>query len=93
MRKSILQKNKECYICGRPDVDVHHVFYGTANRRLSDEDGCIVYLCREHHTGDIGIHFNPELDAMIKKECQIAWMRANEKSVEEFRFRFGKSYL
>ena len=94
MKESILQKNKECYICKRTDnLHLHHVFYGTANRKLSDEDGCTCYFCLEHHTGDHGVHFNPDLDKKLKKECQLAWMRSNEKSVEEFRWRYGKNYL
>lgn len=92
--KSIFQEKKECYVCGRTDqLHLHHIFFGSANRRLSDEDGCTCWLCIDHHTGKNGVHFNKELDERLKKECQIAWMRANEKSVEEFRWRYGKNYL
>lgn len=94
MKKSIIQENKECYVCGRTDLlHLHHIFFGSANRKLSDQDGCICWLCMPHHLGKNGVHFNPDLDARLKKECQIAWMRTNEKSVEEFRFRYGKNYL
>ena len=92
--KSIFQEKKECYVCGRTDqLHLHHIFFGNANRRLSDEDGCTCWLCIDHHTGKNGVHFNKALDERLKKECQISWMRANEKSVEEFRWRYGKNYL
>ena len=92
--KSIIQEKKECYVCKRTDnLHLHHCLYGSANRRLADEDGLVVWLCMPHHTGQNGVHFNKELDNRLKKEAQLAWMRTNEKSVEEFRFRYGKNYL
>ena len=52
MVKSLLQRNKACYICGTTlNLHLHHIFYGTANRSISDADGCVVYLCQDHHTG------------------------------------------
>ena len=40
--ESIIQSEKECFFCKSPYVHKHHIFYGTANRRLSDEDGMII---------------------------------------------------
>ena len=48
MSESILSNERVCYICGSPEVVVHHIFMGVANRKLSDEDGCWVYLCPPH---------------------------------------------
>ena len=40
MSKSILQNKKECYITGSTyNLHKHHVFEGTANRKLSEQDG------------------------------------------------------
>ena len=94
MKKSILQRNKACYICGTTlNLQLHHIFYGTANRKLSDADGCVVYLCLNHHTGAQGVHHNRMLDLTIKAKCQIEWQRQNNKTVDDFIKRYGKSYL
>ena len=82
-----------CYICGSTySLDLHHCFFA-ANRELSDEDGLTVYLCRAHHTGDKGVHFNKEMDLKIKRMAQAGYMRHYNKSIEEFRERYGKSWL
>lgn len=56
MSKSIIQKKKECIICNSLNVEEHHVFFGTANRKLSEKYGLKVYLCAEHHRGTRGVH-------------------------------------
>lgn len=94
MKKSILQREKACYICGTTlNLHLHHIFYGTANRKLSDADGCVIYLCQSHHTGALGIHNYRKLDLTIKARCQIEWQRQNNKTIEDFIKRYGKSYL
>lgn len=69
------------------------VFYGTANRRLSDEDGCVVYLCQFHHTGSAGVHFNKKIDLALKAKCQLQWQKHYNKTTEDFIRRYGRSYL
>ena len=94
MVKSILQCNKACYVCGTTlNLHLHHIYYGTANRSISDAEGCVVYLCQRHHTGDIGVHNYRKLDLTIKAKCQIEWQRQKNKTKEDFIKRFGKSYL
>ena len=89
--KSIIQTNKECWVCGSPYVEVHHVIYGTAKRRLSDKYGLTVYLCHKHHTGEEGVHSNPVLDRTLK---QLAQKKFEEiYSRETFMNVFKKSYL
>ena len=56
MSKSIIQKKKECIICNSLNAEEHHVFFGTANRKLSEKYGLKVYLCAEHHRGTRGVH-------------------------------------
>lgn len=82
-----------CYICGAKNPQIHHVFYGTANRKLSEQDGFIVPLCMEHHTGDHGVHFNPKLSLKLKQDCQMYWERIYENSRESFIERYGRNYL
>lgn len=92
--KSIMQENKECFVCKTTlGLELHHCFFGSANRKLSDVDGCTVYLCRDHHTGPYGVHCNRQLDLSIKRQCQTAWQEQYQKSVDDFIARYGKSYL
>lgn len=92
---SLLQESKCCYECGTTlNLHRHHIFYGTANRKLSEKDNLVVYLCYEHHTGAFGVHNgNKALDLKLKKAGQRAYMKYYGKTAEEFRERYGKNYL
>lgn len=91
--KSLISNNKSCYVCGCNTVHKHHIFYGTANRKLSEKYECWVWLCPYHHNmSNDGVHFNRELDLQIKRECQERW-EAEYGTREEFRNIFGKNYL
>ena len=81
-----------CFVCGSPYTEVHHVIYGTANRKLSDKYGLIVPLCHEHHRGQTGVHFNRDFDISLKKLAQekFEWEYGATKSFVEI---FGKNYL
>lgn len=81
-------------MCGTTqNLHVHHIFYNTANRKLSDQDGCMVYLCAYHHNAsNIGVHFNKNLDIQLKKRCQKAWQE-KYGTTEDFIKRYGKSWL
>lgn len=91
--KSILQTNKQCYVCGTTyDLHSHHCIYGLANRKLSEKYGLKVWLCGRHHDlSNEGVHFNVELDLAIKQEAQ----RKFEEVYPELNFRqiFGRNYL
>ena len=94
MVKSLLQRNEACYICGTTlNLHLHHIFYGTANRKLSDADGCVVYLCQRHHTGAAGVHFNRKVDLTLKTRCEKAWLIKYNKTIEDFIKRYGKNYI
>ena len=71
---------------------MHHV-WGAANRRHSDADGLTIWLCREHHTGDSGVHFNRDLDSHFKTEAEKIWIRHYGKTIEQFRRRYGKTLI
>ena len=80
-----------CVVCGSPYVERHHIFPGSS-RRASDKFGYIVPLCRFHHTGDKGIHFDPKM-ALWWKETAQAHFERHVGSREEFIRNFGRSYL
>ena len=91
--KTVLQTNKECFVCGTTNnLESHHVFGGTANRKVSERYGLKVWLCHEHHTGNTGVHFNPELNQQLHEIAQ-RFYEAHYGTREDFRRDFGKSWL
>lgn len=87
--KSVIQSNKECFICKTTyDLEDHHVFFGFANRKQSENFGMKVWLCHEHH---VEVHHNITLDTYIKQNCQKVFEREHTRN--EFRQIFGKSWL
>ena len=79
-------------IDGTPNVQRHHIFGGTANRRLSDE----------HHQGKMSVHMNKEMRVLMRIIGQLAWEKhyiAENENVSEddareaFRKRYGISML
>ena len=91
--KSILQTEKECYICGSPYVEEHHIFYGTSNRKNSERTGLKVYLCPYHHRGQGGVHHagNKSLDLELKRIAQRKFEETHTR--EEFMRIFGQNYI
>lgn len=72
----------------------HEVFFGTANRKKSIEDGLVIFLSPElHNMSDRGIHFNRSFDTYAKMTAQQVWMEYYNKTVDEFRQRYGRSWL
>lgn len=94
--KSIMQNPDEevCFFCGRyavrPYGAVHHALHGTANRKLADKDGLTVRLCHRCH---MNLHDKGNLDKELQRIAQARWMEYYGKSEDEFRERYGKSYI
>ena len=90
--KSIMQdpNEKVCFICGQYGEQVHHALHGTANRKLADKDGLTVRLCHRCH---MNLHDHGSFDRELQRLAQVRWMEHFEKSEDEFRKRYGKSYL
>ena len=90
--KSIIQEDTNyCFVCGRYGTEIHHIFFGTSNRKMSDKYRCVVGLCCEHHRGNSGVHHNRELDLELKRMAQ----RRFEEVYPELSFLavFGRNYL
>ncbi len=92
--KSILQGQKECYICGsRENLQSHHCFPGK-NRKTSEENGFKVWLCLDHHTGgNYSVHGKDGkmLSLMLKKHCQLKFEETHTRG--EFMSLIGRNYL
>lgn len=95
MSKSIIQSEKECYVCGTTQwLEEHHIFEGTANRKLSEKYGLKIWLCHRHHNEvPDGIHFDEQMRERIKQKAQKIFMQKKGKTIEEFIQIFGKNYL
>ena len=92
--KSIIQKNKECYVCKTTyNLHLHHIYYGSANRKISDKNGFVVYLCQYHHEGTYGVHGKngKELNMKLKQECEKKYEENHTK--EEFISLIGRSFI
>lgn len=90
---SIIQNHKECLICGSWNIEDHHIFFGQANRKLSEKYGLKVWLCPTHHRGTIGVHGRDghKLDMQLKELGQKAFEW--EHTRDEFIKTFGRNYL
>ena len=90
--KSIMQEDTNyCYVCGRYGTEIHHIFFGTSNRKMSDRYKCVVGLCYEHHRGNSGVHHNRELDLELKRMAQKRFQGIYPEY--DFLAIFGKNYL
>ena len=80
-----------CVECGFSPAEMHHVIYGTANRKKSDKYGFVIPLCRKHHNE---IHGRPNvgLDLKWKQEAQ-KYFEQYYGSRTDFIREFGRSWL
>lgn len=89
----MIEDMKHCIFCGKPYAEEHHIFFGTANRKISEKYGLKVPLCGEEHRESANSpHKNRIVDLALKCWGQSLF----EKEIgtrEEFRKTFGKSYL
>ena len=91
--KSILQTQKECFICGTyRNLHEHHVYGGVANRPKSEKYGLKVYLCARHHNGSsASVHHNNKMKEDLEKFAQRTF--EDKYSHEKFMEVFHKNYL
>ena len=99
MRSIVQEKDGRCYLCeifkndySKKDVlEVHHVFYGTANHKLSEKWGLKVFLCVEHHrTTKDAVHQNHNMDMFLKDRVQRVF--ENKYPTKDFVSIFGKNF-
>ena len=69
-----------CYLCGDRAVDMHHIFHG-ADKKISEETGCMIPLCRRCH--ERVHHVEGDYDLILKQSAQRVFLQKV----------FGKCYL
>lgn len=93
---SIVTKYTEnCAFCGKPSNNEHHLLFGHGKRELAEEDGLKVPVCPGCHTMNENIrklHGNSMAEKLSKMLGQ-AMYEAKIGTREEFRKRYGESYL
>lgn len=94
---SILQTEKECFICRlkynehNPRVEEHHIYEGTANRSISEKNGFKVWLCYPHHNDPShGVHHIEELNDWLKAICQKKYEETHSR--QDFMDLIGRNY-
>lgn len=92
-----------CIICGKPAQCRHHLVFGNALRSKADKDNLIMAMCNDCHnmatqvTGRI--HDNSMAESLSKIVGQLVYElrymdpEARKKAREDFRKRYGRSYL
>jgi hypothetical protein len=82
-----------CEICQqREGVHRHHVFFGTANRRKSEQWGMVARLCPDcHEFADWSVHRCRKTDLELKMKYQKIF--EDKYSHELFMQEFGRNYL
>lgn len=79
--KSILQSDKECYLCRKRynlrttrGLEEHHILFGRGRRELSERYGLKVWLCHNHHNEPpLGVHFDPTARRELEQAAQFAF--------------------
>ena len=94
---SLYSMERQCWICGNPTCEVHHIYGGVGRRDVSDREGCWVYLCRTHHQGGAGVHGRQDLMRHFREDCQRRWEEraglSGDEAHDAFLKVFGISYL
>ena len=105
MSKSILQAEKECYLCRlaadqagyygdlpQTGLHRHHVIFGRGNRKKSEHFGLWVWLCVAHHEyGPEAVHTNARIRRQLSQIAQREITRVYPNL--DFREEFGISYI
>ena len=93
--KSIIQNEKKCFVTGATEgLHLHHIFFGSGDRKVSDENGFIVWLRWDMHIADspnATPHNDRGTDLFYKRMCQRKYEETHSR--EEFMSLIGRNYL
>ena len=86
---------KQCFICEEwANTEEHHIFGGTANRKISDKYKLVVDLCPNcHQYGKKAVHKNEDMAQFLHEYGQRKFMREQGVGIAEFVRIFGRNYL
>jgi Zn-finger protein len=88
--ESIIQKEKNCFLCGCVrNLERHHVWHGV-NRKNAEKDGLTVWLCVRCHRN---LHDKGLNDKTLMEVGERAWLRETGGTIEDFIRRYGKNVI
>lgn len=102
-RRSILQSDSDrrrCWLCmqwlhdygEKTRLHKHHIFEGTALRRISEAEGFFVWLCPQHHEfGQMSVHRDITVRRSLQRQAQRKYEETHTR--QEFMLLIGRSYL
>lgn len=101
LSKSIIQAEKECYICRRwyavkttQSLEEHHVLNGPL-RSFSERHGLKVWLCHQHHNEPgMSPHHNAACAQTLKAVAQVKYEETNGPGAHAaWMATVGKDYI
>ena len=101
MSKSIIQTEKECYICRRwytvkttRGLEEHHILPGP-RRSFSEQHGLKVWLCHQHHNEPgFSAHYNSTVALALKDAAQEKYEDKNGPGAHAaWMAAVGKDYI
>lgn len=90
-----MEKGMVCWLCENPNVEMHHIL-PSSRRPISDREGLVIPLCRNHHQGTMGVHNDKQFDNWLREEAQRRWEKREgieDPEHNDFRSVFYVSYL
>lgn len=100
--KSIIDNSEKCFFCDSLyNIERHHCIHGTANRRLAEEDGLWINLCRRHHS-EVHGKDGHEIDMTLRRLAEWSWLDArgyikdgvpDPDGIAAFVKRYGKNLI
>ena len=88
--ESIICNDKECFVCGSPYVEKHHIYKSHKCRSIADKERLWVWLCPKHHR-ELHDNAGQGLDMELMQLGQQKYEETHTR--KEFREKFLKSYL
>lgn len=90
----MIVEDKRCYFChNTQNLHRHHIFFGFANRKISEKYDLTVWLCCYHHNlGLKCVHNNREMDLILKQQAQ-KYFEEHIGTREQFIKEIGRNYL
>lgn len=88
-----MQDERRCYVSGAAfGLDLHHIYKGNPNRKISDEKGFWVYLRHDIH---MALHDHRKPFETLERDLREEFQRKYEETHtrEQFRALIGCSYL
>lgn len=98
------ERDGTCYLCMLLHsnyavynyTEEHHIFFGTAKRKLSEKYGLKAYLCMAHHRGDINgkqeaVHSNKAINLLLRAAGQKAFEQIHTR--QDFQEIFQENNL